>query len=358
MTELLQLPVQPRRFLLNKQVRVVAGLDSLTEGTGSPVTSYINTLEPALKAILGDAGIGLQPISYGARMTRVFGTGAFTRSAGGDYINNLAWSSPIRQRSIMGQGFYYTAAGGAETLGVVPTVGLGAVVAVRVILELRSTGASLRMRQTSSQLTSLAHVINEANGYAVGSLISVTRPLDGAISPGFYFDQITGDVSIYAVDFVTSTPGVTVTNLGLGGVQAAEWALMLDSRAREWSRLFQADATLLNAGTNDRNVSDAMQFSRNIDILIDRFQAAGPANVMLICPNDTSDFGFSNLKDIASILQGVAQSRRCGFHNNRDALGSYATAVANGDMLDTVHPNSQGSAKITAALLPKLLPLA
>ena len=342
-----------KEAMFQDRIRIVAGIDSLTDGGGSPSSTWRSTFTPYAKSVLGSGGPGLINCQRNGDPDYTgFGLGN-----GMSYITGLAWNNAIRQKSFFGAGLYTTASTNAYFgCGVADETNL---LGWRLICELRSDDALFkwRMNSTNENMVSTGDTISVAGGYAKNVLLDLFRPVTPSVGgvKGISIEGVVGDCTFYAMEAVRSTPGVTVTNLGLAGTKASDWAQLDDTRMRDFIRLMNADVALLNMGMNDRLTDKGYTFGRNLATIVDRFKVIPATNVILIRPNDASDAASSHLNEYTNVIRGVANSRGCGFMDVRDALGDWATALAAGYSASAdVHPTPTGNAQIDLLIRRKL----
>lgn len=376
-----QLSESISRLRMHRQLRLAGGLDSHVEGGGSPSSTFRTPLLPLLRARFGDCGPGLMRFGSGdvndALSNTTYNVANATANTsfavsgtGAGQISSLAWSNPIRQKSLYGAGVYTTSATAASCSCAPTASSIPNCIGVRIIFEFAATGSSFRWRQNSTTETgSTSTTISSDSGvgtnaaaydgvaFTQNKLYSIFRPYYGSRGTlGLTIDSMVGDIRIYAVEFVTSVPGVTLMNLGIGGTKAADWAQLDDTRCREWASLLEPDLFMVNAGTNDRTIDTPERFSRSLDTIVSRIQNCPITNVLLVRPADTSDTASTNLVNYASVIASIASSRRCGYIDDRTALGAYAAANAASYMsADGIHPLLAGNVVRANAYMSRIL---
>lgn len=344
--------------------RVALGLDSLTNGSGAtPPATYGIPLSAALRAKYGDAGFG--PIIWSDG--RAGGIGHSANFFAVDNLNpggsSTAWTDAIKLGSINGCGYYRSAGTGATDAEYVlynpntaDAFNRGAAETVTwamIHFTLRSSGSFFKVRQTNEPAGSAVTI--DSTNFLIGSPQVCVYQYNQSYNQSLQVFQVNGDVTIDAVETYTGNPGVTVTNLGLGGISAYEWSLLDDTAQRLWWQQLAFDVVLLNAGMNDRSFVGPTAFGASIEKIVSRIQACPKTKILLIRPNDSSDWASTNLQYYDSVLQNIASRRGCGYADNRDVLGSYTAANAAGYMQgDGVHPTATANQLLGAYHAAKL----
>jgi lysophospholipase L1-like esterase len=149
------------------------------------------------------------------------------------------------------------------------------------------------------------------------------------------------------LDCHDAATGVNVMNAGVSGWKAADF-VAADFGVADTLDVLAPDLVIVNVGINDWNGGTTQTaFRAAAQTVIDRAAAAG-ADVLLCVPIDTgaaSRATFAqSLGDLAT-LNGLAAPLDLGL-----ALGTLAQATAAGDMIDGLHPSTQGYGKIAALI--------
>lgn len=334
---------RPVAGIQRKHVRVLAGIDSLTAGGGSPWSSMIPDLATALKTAMGDGGVGLQFFD-------VLSAGYYAAAGSGGSLSNFivadpAWDSGPRSHSLCGRGVAFTAASGGSA-GLDPGLAWDF---CRIFFEL---GAGGSFSAVNGGAGALGVSVSGAT-HPTGALCSVDiQSAAGNTAVAVY--SLTGAVTLFGAEFINASGGVTVSNCGLSGSSLSQHASLDNGWARQWAAMLRPDVYMLNGGMNDRASATPARYSFLVNEVVDRWQSAG-AGVLLVRPNDSSDAGSSYLAEYDRVLKATAALRGCAFIDDRDALGAYAAANAAGYMSDTVHPSATGNALRGAAYAAALL---
>ncbi|WP_197272367.1 SGNH/GDSL hydrolase family protein [Brevundimonas sp. AAP58] len=141
--------------------------------------------------------------------------------------------------------------------------------------------------------------------------------------------------------------GVNVMNAGVSGWKAADF-VVANFGVADTLDVLAPDLVIVNVGINDWNGGTTQAaFKASVQTVIDRAVAAG-SDVLLCVPIDTGAGNRATfaqtLSDLAT-LNGLVQPLDLGL-----ALGTLAQATAAGDMIDTLHPSTQGYGKIAGLI--------
>lgn len=189
---------------------------------------------------------------------------------------------------------------------------------------------------TSGALTLVQQPVTVANGY-----------------PVLVCQKIGGEVCIFAATF-TNPSGTSFGVNGRSGDYLAFWPYLDDSFFTQWMTFLKPAVYVINAGTNDRNITDAVTYQGWIDQFITRIRSGSPnTRIVLMYPNQTSDWATSNMPFYFGALQTESMIRGTLFFDNTFYLGSYSNALANGWMRDTSHMNQAGSTIISNNMFTK-----
>ncbi len=334
---------RPVAGIQRRHARVLAGIDSLTAGGGSPWSSMIPSLATALKTRMGDGGVGLQFFDVlSAGYYAVAGTGG---SLSNFIVDNPAWDSGARSHSLCGRGVAFTSASGGSS-GLDPGLAWDF---CRIFFELGAGGAFSAVNGGAG-----AEGVNVSDAtHPTGTLCAVDlQSAAGNTALAVY--GITGAVTLFSAEFINASGGVTVSNCGLSGSLLSEHASLNDGWARQWAAMLRPDVYMLNGGMNDRYTATPAGYSFLINKVVDRWQSAGSA-VLLIRPNDSSDVASTYLAEYDRVLKATAALRGCAFLDDRTVLGAYAAASAAGYMSDLIHPSATGNALRGAAYAAEMM---
>lgn len=186
---------------------------------------------------------------------------------------------------------------------------------------------------------------------------SITAAAAG-LAPGAHSVSVRYDptsVVFVGFDCHEAARGIDVVNVGVSGWASADFTG--DTfRTAACLPLVRPDLTLIAIGINDWNLATPVTeatFKANIQSLITRAKVTG--DVLLIIPNDLGSANAGNRAAYAQYLRDLSTTNGLPPPIDlMDALGSYATANAAGDMIDTLHPSIQGYGKIAALLKTRI----
>lgn len=327
-----------------RHMRVFAGLDSLSAGGGSPTSSPLPALKTALADRLGNGGLGLQGFD-------VLSTGFYTSGgSGGGTVTSFisadpSWDSGARSHSMNGRGVEFAGVTGAGC-GLDPGVTWDI---VRVYFELGTSGTfgivNTGDGAPGQAVNSSTHELNKIQTVDIAAFAGGT---------GIAIYSIGGTVTFFMAEFLNADGGVIVNNVGLSGSTLVQHLSLDADYQDQWAKLFRPDVFLLNTGMNDRNSATGAAFSGMVNTYLDRWQDHCE-DVLLVRCNQPSDYGTSYLADYTTVLRATAALRGCAFINDEDILGTYAEAVSDGYMSDTVHPSETGNNLRGAAYAAEIL---
>ncbi|MFG1395859.1 GDSL-type esterase/lipase family protein [Roseixanthobacter pseudopolyaromaticivorans] len=324
--------------------RVFCGIDSLSAGGGDPLSTYRTPLAAGLKERLGDGGPGL--LWFDA-LNAGYYSGATGGTVSAFLVGNPAWNSGARSHSLCGLGTTFTGVSGAYA-GLDPGAPWDR---VRIYFELGTGGSFGAVADGAGAIGETV----DTTRFPTGTLCSVDLYRAATHETAMAIYSGAGTFTLFGAEFLLDGGGATVSNAGISATALAQHASLDDSWGRAWAQLLKADVYILNAGMNDRLTDDGAKYGFGINKLVGRWQAGG-TDVLLVRPNDSSDVATTFLAGYDKALQMTAMARRCGYVDDRDALGVYADAVAAGFMSDLIHPNDPGNAARAAAYLAAITP--
>jgi lysophospholipase L1-like esterase len=150
------------------------------------------------------------------------------------------------------------------------------------------------------------------------------------------------------LDCYDTGTGISVMNAGVSGWKAADFTLT-NYGVADTLDVLEPDLVIYNVGINDYQTSPPTEaaWKASVQTVIDRAVAAG-ADVLLCVPIQTGSANRATfaqyLNDLAT-LNGLVQPLDLGL-----ALRTLAQATAAGDMIDTLHPSTQGYGKIAGLI--------
>lgn len=341
-------------------LRIAGGIDSLTDGAGSPVASSFdnasgNSLIERLKALYGDAG-KLVAIDTGN------GYYAGNSGSGGGSLQNETpvtaglWDGTNRKTTLFGKGWQFNSASGGYWAGLTPGIEW---TYARVWFRLGSGGSfSLGQMNTAESSAINAQAISSTT-HTVGSLQSavIFRDTSTSTSQRIGASPVNGTVTFYHAEFYTGNAGVFSANCAVGGTTLQQHASLDDTYARQWWRALSPDLYVMNGGMNDRNGSSLPAVVGWMETLVDRIKSTGKTDVLLMRSNDPSSTA-SLIASYDKAWKSLALGRACGYFDVRTLAGftDYATANGAGNMYDTVHPSVQGCGIIGGGLFGVVTP--
>lgn len=150
--------------------------------------------------------------------------------------------------------------------------------------------------------------------------------------------------------------GISVLNAGVSSWRAVDFNLA-NYGVSDTLDVLDPDLTIINIGINDWNQASEpteAAFKAEMQTIITKAVTAG-SEVLMVVPVATSGSFASKRAVFAQYIVDLATSNGLVAPLDLGAvLGTYATASAAGDMVDTLHPSAQGHGKIAAALKARI----
>ncbi len=205
---------------------------------------------------------------------------------------------------------------------------------------------------TSETMQSDANVIT-----TIGVPQTITYKHSSASSNNLQIFAAYGDVILSGVEHYNGSAGVTITDLGLGGTTAYQWASLDPAAQQAYWRNIGFDLVLIVLGMNDRTYSPPAQYGASMSTIVNNIRACGKTKIILARQTDSGDAGSSFLPEYTAVLQSIALSSGCGYIDERNASPDFATytaANAAGLMADGVHRSLAGNNLIGAYYASKL----
>jgi hypothetical protein len=306
------------------RARIVCFGDSTTAGYGAPGRSGAWPRQLAEQmawrgaretGFFSDAGLGA---SYDSRMVRGAGWAAdTTKGLGGGFYRNLTvTANPMTFTPQLAFEAVDVFLYGTTSLRV--TIGAGTPVVVT-----GAFGTAVGKRTVSCAEAGLGR------GAWPVSLVALNT---------------SGHVGLDCYDAGT---GISVMNAGVSGWKAADFN-GAGFGPSDTLDVLEPDLLIYNVGINDWGApTGETAWKASVQTVIDRAVAVG-ADVLLCVPINTGNGNrptFAQyLRDLAT-LNGLVQPLDLGV-----ALGNLAQATAAGDMIDSLHPSTQGYGKVAALI--------
>ncbi|WP_420140146.1 SGNH/GDSL hydrolase family protein [Sphingomonas sp.] len=169
--------------------------------------------------------------------------------------------------------------------------------------------------------------------------------------------NMNGDIIVHGVEYYNGQKGVTVTQLGYGGISAYQVAGLDDATQRRFWQLAEFDLVIICLGQNGKTYFGPEAFANHMSTIISQVKSCPRTKVILMRQLDASDSLTSYHPQYDAVYQQLALAYGCGYYDERTAspsLVNYATANAAGLMLDGGHGNFQANTIIGNDLASKI----
>lgn len=217
------------------------------------------------------------------------------------------------------------------------------------IYYLRKTGGG-SFRYGFSNILTGSRPTQSMDGVLSIQYVEVARAISDSVT--IVVDQIDGNVAFFGVWLFNGDDGVSVLNLGKGGMTLTK-QMQLDSSFRQaWFGILQPAVYLLNTGTNDRITVTGTDFETMLTTYCNNVIAGSPTtNLIIVNPNQPSDYATTYAADYTEKRKAVATSLGLDYLDIPEIIGDYTYFSIKSLMADGVHPNAAGFKLIAKAYL-------
>lgn len=154
-----------------------------------------------------------------------------------------------------------------------------------------------------------------------------------------------GDLVFSGVEIYNGNPGVSVSDMGIGGTLAYQWASLDDAAQRQHFQNMDYDLVLVPLCMNDRTRRTPSALMTDLDRIIRRIRANPRTKIILLRETDPSG-ATATWTEFDAVVRHLCYAHGCGYYDMKSAspnLASYALASAAGLMEDGVHLNAAGN---------------
>ncbi len=316
--------------------RVVAGIDSETEGTPtSPVDTVFSLL-------------GTRQATSG-QWTRMFSPFLSNLNQITDVSTSGDRSTVPRTYTLDGYGVQSINADGTGSWRLLPLIASGIQLSwqkCRLFYLQWPSGGTFQFNQWSSDGTSGPFTsVNTAGSL---QLAWVDLPVTlSCTSATVQATSIAGNCVFMGVLFLqndVTTDSFTI-KISQAGSAMFNWAQLNASFQTQWFNALNIDLYILNGGTNDRVSQSASQLTTSFQAYIAPILASTSAPAILIFePAQTSDWATTQAINYPPVYRNIAFSLNCGFYSVQDSIGDYAyISATTGYVAGTpvIHPSTQ-----------------
>ncbi len=221
----------------------------------------------------------------------------------------------------------------SSVAGVIPRAGsriFGGVMDTTVTIGggTNSGGAGTHALNTSQTVGSQAMTCDPNISPELNVPQAVTYALNSSFNQSAQVLGCYGDVVVSAIEHYNGNPGVTISDFGVGGALAYQFASLDDAAQRRFWQLANYDLAIVPLGMNDRTYMSPTQFGSDMAKIVSRIQASPRTKVILARQTDSSDAGSSNLQYYDVVLKALAQQFGCGYIDERETSADFATYAA------------------------------
>jgi len=217
-----------------------------------------------------------------------------------------------------------------------------------------------------------------------GAAVATVKTRAPQTGPGYHLLQLTegshaieiqpvgnGEVRMFGMTVETSTPGVVVDTLGIGGTRAANLLSWNEPLWREHVQRRDPALVVLAYGTNEATDTDQSieAYEHRLREVVARVQAAAPrASCLLVGPGDfplplgTGDFGpRPRLRQIIEIQKTIARDTGCAFWDALAFMGGdlsmvqWVNAIPQMAKGDHIHLTRRGYVRMGMALVDAMM---
>lgn len=151
-----------------------------------------------------------------------------------------------------------------------------------------------------------------------------------------------GKLLIFGV-YLYNEKGAIFTRLGKGGDKLINHAKTDDSFRSAWINIINPDIYLFNGGANDKDDWNGETYLSYLTKYLTPFINNNVHTICIRCNDISGDTKWNEIFE--PILQKFAKDNRLDYISDKKILGDYDFAMANGYMLEGIHPSELGNKK-------------
>lgn len=151
-----------------------------------------------------------------------------------------------------------------------------------------------------------------------------------------------GKLLIFGV-YLYNERGAIFTRLGKGGDKLLNHAKTDDSFRSAWINIINPDIYLFNGGANDKDDWNGETYLSYLTKYLTPFINNNVHTICIRCNDISGDTKWNNI--FQPILEKYAKDNRLDYISDKKILGNYDFAMANGYMLEGIHPSELGNKK-------------
>jgi hypothetical protein len=302
---------------------VYLGIDSLTDGSGG--FSYNTVLEKLARGVVGWGGRWIA-------FTDPTAWGEFTIfKSGTTNIAGLPMSDSRRARSLDGKGFF-AAAGADSTYLIEPNFNWAY---ADVYYLQQPSGGSFQLDRPAGQ----AAITVNTDGPLSIQKVRITKNLRNGTATNnnairVRQNPVVAEIVCYGAVYYSGDDGPVYINAAIGGRKTSDQVLFDSAFQQQWFAMLGVTHAVINAGMNDRSVSNAATFQADLTTVLGRFPT--DTKIILQRPNNPTD---AQLTQYNVVYPTVAEQFNAQYIDTLALFGDFAAFSARGWMIDGVHPN-------------------
>lgn len=213
------------------------------------------------------------------------------------------------------------------------------------------------LNQASTVASSTAMTATAQEPVALDTIQTVMHRFLNTSNNNCFITNMNGDLLIHGIESFNGQKGVTVSQIGYGGVSAFQYACLDDATQRKFWQTAAFDLVIVVLGHNGKDYFGPDAFGNHMATIISRIQANPTSKIILVRQIDSSSSLTTYHPQYDAVYQQLARAYGCGYYDERSAspsLANYATALAAGLMLDGTHGNAAANTIIGNDLASKI----
>lgn len=310
---------------------VLGGIDSLTNGAGTSNNNYGYFLEQQLWNNYGFGGYGY----VGFQNNSITQLGSWNLS-GFKTLETTDQSQYPGKYSFDNKGCY---ADNASNGYINFNFNIKNHTRAKVIYLKQPNGGTFNFSWVMSTKSELIDTSSDTFELGVTELTELNN---NAQYKGVSCSNCNGKLLIFGV-YLYNERGAIFTRLGKGGDKLLNHAKTDDSFRSAWINIINPDIYLFNGGANDKDDWDGETYLSYLTKYLTPFINNNVHTICIRCNDISGDTKWNNI--FQPILEKYAKDNRLDYISDKKILGNYDFAMANGYMLEGIHPSELGNKK-------------
>lgn len=310
---------------------VLGGIDSLTNGAGTSNNNYGYFLEQQLWNNYGFGGYGY----VGFQNNSITQLGSWNLS-GFKTLETTDQSQYPGKYSFDNKGCY---ADNASNGYINFNFNIKNHTRAKVIYLKQPNGGTFNFSWVMSTKSELIDTSSDTFELGVTELTELNN---NAQYKGVSCSNCNGKLLIFGV-YLYNERGAIFTRLGKGGDKLLNHAKTDDSFRSAWINIINPDIYLFNGGANDKDDWNGETYLSYLTKYLTPFINNNVHTICIRCNDISGDTKWNNI--FQPILEKYAKDNRLDYISDKKILGNYDFAMANGYMLEGIHPSELGNKK-------------